>query len=226
MRLSYSAKSHVGLVRQKNEDAILVGDQIIRDDSDSFAFEMPEGGVVFPAIVCDGVGGQPRGEVASMVVCEHFRDFFRSLTLGLRPADLIMRLKQVATECNRKLLADGCGMCSTLTGLLVYGDLVYVLQSGDSRTYRLRYDNFKLLTTDHVNERDLLTNCLGMVGGSLDVTKTVLVEGDTYLVSSDGLFKYVPSDDIGQRLSSADELVDLALAAGGPDNVSVVSLRF
>lgn len=56
-------------------------------------------------------------------------------------------------------------MASTLTGMLIYGGKAFILNAGDSRTYRLRYGNIKLLTNEHTMTRDgrrVITNCLGM----------------------------------------------------------------
>lgn len=231
MKLTYTAISHCGLIRSGNEDAILVGNQILRDDADSFCFDIPESGIVFPAIVCDGVGGNARGEEASMTACEQFRINFESLDYTISENDLILRLKQDAARCNEIIIdkASGCGMATTLTGLVVLGERALVLNAGDSHTYRLRYDNFKQLTRDHTADRDgrrVITNCLGLDNVTLDVTGTAIVPDDIFIVCSDGLFDMVPDELIAANASSAERLLELALEAGGRDNISIITLKF
>ncbi len=125
--------------------------------------------------------------------------------------------------------SGGCGMASTLTGVLVYGGKVFVLNAGDSRTYRLRYDNFKLLTNEHTVMRDnrrVITNCLGMPGAKVDVGISAIVDDDVFIVCSDGLFDMIDDSAIASNASSADNLLNMALAAGGRDNTSIISIHF
>lgn len=231
MRLEYTAISHRGLVRETNEDALLVGNQILRDDSDSFGFDIPADGIVFPAIVCDGVGGNHRGEEASMTACDEMRKVSESLDRNMSENDLILRLKQDVVHCNNIILdkAKGCGMATTLTGLIVLGERALVLNAGDSRTYRLRYDNLKQLTHDHAADRDgrrVITNCLGLDDVTLDVTATAIVPDDIFIVCSDGLFDMISDELIAANASSAERLLQLALDAGGHDNISIITLKF
>lgn len=231
MKLSYSAVSNRGLVRPGNEDTILVGNQILRDDADSFGFDIPEDGIIFPAIVCDGVGGHAAGEVASMTACESLRDFFENLQPGIDESTLIMLLKNEFARVNELILAEsaGNGMASTLTGLLIYGQKAFVLNAGDSRVYRLRYDNLKQMTREHTMERDgrrVITNCFGLPNATLDITPTAIVDGDVFVVCSDGLFDMVADDDIAANAADTDTLLRMALENGGHDNTSIITLRF
>ena len=231
MRLTYTAISNRGLVRPGNEDTILVGNQILRDDADSFSFDIPDDGIVFPAIVCDGVGGRARGEVASIKACESFRAFFESLPAGIDENRIIMMLKDEMARVNEAVLAEacGCGMASTLTGIFLYGPRAYVLNAGDSRVYRLRYDNLKLMTREHTTEREgrrLITNCIGLPDAALDITPTAIVPGDIFVVCSDGLFDMVPDEAIAASAASAETLLSRALDGGGLDNISIITLQF
>lgn len=231
MKLSYQAICHRGLVRANNEDAVLIGDRILRDDSDSFSFEMPENGIVFPAIVCDGVGGRESGELASMLACTELQRFCDSITSNMDENELIIKIKQEFSHCNAMILdrAGGSGMACTATGIIVLGDRGLVLNAGDSRTYRLRYDNFKQLTRDHTVVRDgrsLISNCLGLEEVTVDITATAIVPGDIFVIVSDGLFDMLDDSTIAANASSADSLLDLALSEGGCDNTSVITLQF
>lgn len=237
MRLRFEIVSHAGLVRTQNEDMAYAGGQTVRDDSDAFEFDIPDEGMKFGAVVCDGLGGREGGEKASALTCNMFDTFVDDLPVGLEPNDLILRLKRWAQTANDTIMAEsqGNGMATTLTGLLLYFGQAYILNCGDSRTYRLRYGNFRQLTRDH-SERNrlndpsapanLMYNCLGIPEAFIDITPTKIVEGDQYIICSDGLSDYVSEAEMQTNIQSAQALVDAALAAGAPDNVTVITLKF
>ncbi len=238
MILSYEALSHVGLCRDVNQDMAMVMQQTVRDDHDSFSFEIPEDAedsIKFAAIVCDGLGGHAKGEVASQMACESFRDFVDDLEEGLDENDLVMKIKQWFRSFNEELIVVGNGelICSTFTGMLLYGELLVILNCGDSRTYRIRFGNMTCLTTDH-SERvrsdntdvpaSQMYNCLGIPSAFIDVKMARMVEGDQYLICSDGLSDYVNEEDIKIFFDDPSNLLQLALDAGGYDNVTLISL--
>lgn len=237
MRLRFEIVSHAGLVRTQNEDMAYAGGQPVRDDSDAFEFDIPQEGMKFGAVVCDGLGGREGGEKASELACSLFDTFVEALPASLEPNEIIMLLKRWTQTANDAIMAEshGNGMATTLTGLLLYFDQAYILNCGDSRTYRLRYDNFRQLTRDH-SERNrlndpsapanLMYNCLGIPEAFIDITPTKVVEGDQYIICSDGLSDVVSDADIQRNISSAQALVDASLAAGAPDNVTVITLKF
>lgn len=238
MTLNYEVLSHVGLCRDVNQDMAMVMQQTIRDDSDSFSFEIPEEGeetLKFGAIVCDGLGGLAKGEVASQMACESFRDFVDGLADDLDDNALVMSIKQWFRMFNEKLIASGGGVltCTTLTGLLLYGETLVILNCGDSRTYRVRFGKMTRLTTDH-SERERtgnpdvpssqMYNCLGLPSAFIDVKLARLVEGDRYLICSDGLTDMVPEEEMERFFGEPSRLLQLALQAGGYDNVTIVGL--
>lgn len=237
MRLRFEIVSHAGLVRTQNEDMACAGSQTVRDDSDAFEFDIPQEGMKFGAVVCDGLGGREGGEKASELACSLFDTFVEALPAGLEPNDVIMRLKRWTQTANDAIMAEshGNGMATTLTGLLLYFDQAYILNCGDSRTYRLRYDNFRQLTRDH-SERNrlndpsapanLMYNCLGIPEAFIDITPAKIVVGDQYIICSDGLSDYVTEAEMQTHVQSAQALVDASLSAGAPDNVTVITLKF
>jgi PPM family protein phosphatase len=142
------------------------------------------------------------------------------------------------------------GMGTTVACLLVREDHLVIAHVGDSRVYRLRGDTLARVTSDHslIQElidrgfytpeeaaentpKNLVTRALG-IESSVDVTlrEEQSVEGDVYLLCSDGLNDMVTDEDIrltlckfgDNLLAAAQDLVRLANAGGGKDNVSVV----
>lgn len=217
--------SHIGRVRQRNEDAYHIGDHLVA--------------------VADGLGGHPAGDVASTVVIDAIRGFDRPV-----PPDQLVNTAADAVDAGNRALraridADPslAGMGTTLVAMLWSGTKVAVVNVGDSRIYRHQNGHTEPITDDHVFGRlvsgagrmpglaERLTRFLNgrPEGVSADITRHELRRGDRYLLCSDGLSSYVPAADIETALGSvddpakaADQLVRLALEQGGPDNVTVV----
>ena len=143
-------------------------------------------------------------------------------------------------------------MGTTLTGLFGYGGRIYLINIGDSRTYRYRSGILKQMSRDHSMQEkyhdyslpsNMIYNCLG--GGSpveevfadlTDITDQVM-DDDRYIVCSDGLSDMVADDDIeaiinrtlSSNTTSTDtvrELVEAAKKAGGKDNISILLVHF
>ena len=146
------------------------------------------------------------------------------------------------------------GMCTTLTAALTHGTDMIIGHVGDSRAYLLRQGKLEKLTRDHTLaehlldgggdiEKDDLLRELGHVlmqalGGTSrdlrpDINHFTLEDDDQLLLCTDGLTKMVDDLLITAILASAEsaqtacrELVELALGAGGSDNVTVVVARY
>ena len=127
-------------------------------------------------------------------------------------------------------------MGCTLTGVIWHYGKTYLVNAGDSRTYRFRGGILRQLTTDETERgitgdpdaSKLLLNCIG--GGcegylrisSLDGK---LLPGDILLVCSDGLSDMVSDDAIEEALANgatAEDLFKMACEGGGVDNISII----
>ena len=160
----------------------------------------------------------------------------------------------VFMESHRDMALRGMG--TTLVGLEVERDLqeAWVVNVGDSRCYRLRRGVLEQLTSDHsfVDEqvraglmtedeasmshlRNIITRAVGSHVEVLpDVVRCELMQGDLFLLCSDGLIREVDDATIARVLNEgchnglqvcADALVDLANQHGGSDNITVVLVR-
>jgi PPM family protein phosphatase len=142
------------------------------------------------------------------------------------------------------------GMGTTCTAAFVLPTRVFVAQVGDSRAYLLRDGRLQLLTRDQTMADELVESgvlrpdqvesfpyrhVLTQAVGTRSTIKPIISEaplcrGDRLLLCSDGLHGPVPDEEIARILSAADadidrvtrKLIEAALAAGGPDNVTVV----
>jgi protein phosphatase len=175
---------------------------------------------------------------------------------GLRPhslrfRDAIRRAHDAMLNAIRDDLSLQ-GMGTTVAGLLVRDGIAAVAHVGDSRVYRLRGSEMRLLTRDHtwVNEqvmagfltedqarthplRNVVTRALGGEAEvAVDVSEVELRKGDLYLICSDGLTTMLTDPEIKSRLASGkplDEicrsLITAANERGGVDNITVVIAR-
>lgn len=145
------------------------------------------------------------------------------------------------------------GMGTTLTATLVEGRRLHVAHVGDSRAYLLRDGSFTQLTRDHTlvaqlieegqitkeeaavhPQRSIITRAIGVdVDLDVDTLTIELQDEDQILLCSDGLTNPLSDEEIRGVLTSgleaqgaAQRLVDLANEHGGPDNITVVLIRY
>lgn len=145
------------------------------------------------------------------------------------------------------------GMGTTLVAALTAGRTAYVVNVGDSRAYLLRDDELRQVTADHslvaslvsaglitIDEmythpqRNVITRCLGSDAKlAVDSFALNLKDGDRLMLCSDGLWEMVRDSQMKNVLLKAhdaknacDELVSLANANGGEDNISVIVVGF
>lgn len=240
IRLEVNALCQKGLVRELNEDMVSLGGVLLRDDEMSFSVELQEDSH-FCLLVSDGMGGHEHGERASQELLEYLGVCFKEVVF---PADafeieLQNHVRLFSDEMNRCSMAEnqqhpmGC----TLTGVVWANGKAYLINAGDSRTYRYRNGILRQLTVDETargitnepSESKLLLNC---IGGGLEARLTVedisdrLLDGDLLLLCSDGLSDMVTDTDIEETLSQSQrpvaELYEKACENGGFDNVSVI----
>jgi PPM family protein phosphatase len=228
LRFSYGTDSHVGLVREHNEDAGFAGPYLL--------------------LVADGVGGAAAGEVASATTSY----VVTALAMGRPEADGATLLAEAVATAHRQLLQgtqvdeSRHGMATTLTAVLARDGRVTLAQVGDSRAYLLRDGELARLSTDQtlvqllVDKGELAADqvathpyrnvVLRSVNGDEPVEPALrdldLVLGDRLLLCSDGLTDFVAESAIVDALATPDAddaaraLVALALDTGGRDNVT------
>jgi serine/threonine protein phosphatase PrpC len=226
-----------GRTRAKNEDSMLV---------------FPERSVF---VVADGMGGHAGGEVASAVAVDVIRDAFErnvfeartesTVEVPRRGRELACAI-QMANEAIYALAQDDAAL--TKMGTTVVSarfspnkQRVYIGHVGDSRCYRLRGDDFRQMTKDHIMSTFGVTGPRGndlyqAVGVQPTLSIDLIVdrpsENDLYLLCSDGLSKMVSNDEIRDvLLGEADleaavyGLMELANDRGGRDNITLILVK-
>ena len=235
----YASKTDIGKVRMNNEDRVC-------------ALTNSRGNILL--IVCDGMGGANKGDLASSiaieVVSQEFqeRDKFSSKFFAKRWVANVIRKANAEIFRQASHNQKYQGMGTTMTLVLIISDYMVVAQAGDSRAYSYRNRNLTQITDDQTYvqylyrigeitkeeiethpKRHVLMNALGIYP-SLDLEINVHPYlGDSILVCSDGLYNNVPFKDLLSIMKGTDtpdqkvnELVSLANANGGSDNIAVV----
>src|SRR4051794_33184636 len=201
------------------------------------------------AAVADGLGGAAAGEVASRTVIEALarldaRRADGALENALREA--VSRSNRAISSMAASD-PDKAGMSTTLTAVALADDeRLVVTNIGDSRTYLRRDGELMQLTRDdslvqllvdagqitaeearrHPHRSVVLDALDGQERREAPLTSVEARPGDRLLLCSDGLSDVVEDDAIGaalaitSRRACSDRLIELALAAGGKDNIS------
>lgn len=230
LRLRYAARSDIGLVRQGNEDSGYAGGHML--------------------VVADGMGGHAAGELASATAIATFAELDREPPGDQVLTALADAVDQAHDELSRVIggSPDFAGMGTTVTALSWEGDRVALAHVGDSRAYLLRNGQLQQLTKDHTfvqtlvdagritpeeaavhEKRNLLVKALdGVHHVEPDLSMREVKPGDRFLLCSDGLSGVLTTDELRELLSGGDptgtvtSLVERALEAGAPDNVTCV----
>lgn len=242
MKLNVQAVCDRGLLREQNEDAVSVNGLFLRDDAVGLTVDTPEEGF-FYLLVSDGMGGHEKGEEASRFALEEMEEQFSFH--HIQPDRFEDDVREAARYINFKLTRaaaeDGQArpMGCTLTGVVWHYGRIWLVNAGDSRTYRFREGVLRQLTVDDTERgitgdpaaSKLLFNCLGAGADGLLRVESLdgkLLEGDLLLICSDGLCDMVSDEGIEAALAAdatASDLCRLACDAGGADNISIILAR-
>ncbi|WP_202485457.1 Stp1/IreP family PP2C-type Ser/Thr phosphatase [Streptomyces sp. SID4985] len=231
LSLRFAAGSHKGMIREGNEDSGYAGPRLLA--------------------IADGMGGQAAGEVASSEVISTLVTLDDDVP-GSDLLTTLGQAVQYANDQLRGMVEEDPqleGMGTTLTALLWTGQRLGLVHVGDSRAYLLRDGMLTQITQDHTwvqrlvdegriteeeatthPQRSLLMRALGS-GDHVepDLSVREVRAGDRYLICSDGLSGVVSHQTMEETLASyqgpqetVQELIQLALRGGGPDNITVI----
>ena len=242
MKVEIDALCQKGLVRDNNEDALSVGGIILRDNVTNFTVDISEDGF-FYLLVSDGMGGHEDGEEASEFTLNELKKKFEQKQIGANSFEDDMRkmTNTISTQLNQMAAEKGqqLPMGCTLTGIVWHYGKIWLVNAGDSRTYRYRNGMLRQLTIDETergitgdpNAEIYLLNCIGAgQEGRLTIIdmEGKLLEDDILLICSDGLTDMVTDEQLEEALeegNTAADLYRLACEGGGVDNVSVILAR-
>ena len=227
-------KSDAGNVRELNEDYA----SFIEDER----FKI--------YLVADGMGGHNAGEIASKLavksiiryLLEHSEEDENILLNAVKYANNeIYEISQKNDKCK--------GMGTTITGCFIKGDMIQVVNVGDSCCFSIKDNEIKKVTKDHswVQElidagaiteeegrvhpkKNIITRALGTNSSvKIDIFNIDKNESSMFLLCSDGLSNEVRKEEMIEIVNkckdfneACEKLVDLAKSRGGQDNITVL----
>lgn len=236
MNFKYITYTDIGLKRTDNEDAFGV-------------FEI-ENGVL--AVVCDGLGGNKAGDVASYMAVKEISETFKSLN----EVDYLERIKLSIQSANRIILKESSsvsehrGMATTVEVLYLKNDTSYWGHIGDSRIYNFKNGKIKQLTKDHSlvqklvddgfltmkeaenhPQKNIILRALGdsnAIEVDLSKMKFHVDENHSFMLCSDGVTGVIKDEELehifrfNQLEKISDKLSSLIIERGAPDNFTFV----
>ncbi|MET8677853.1 PP2C family serine/threonine-protein phosphatase [Streptomyces sp. NPDC004647] len=237
-----SALSHAGLLRDRNEDSLVVGPwtlcSTVTESPQTLLFPL---GTPLIVAVADGLGGHPAGEVASAMVVRRLSRIGPDL-------DSEEAVREALEGCNRAVYAaadddpDLIMMGTTVAGVVVAEETVFTFNVGDSRVYEAGENGLRESSVDDnpplapgQRSTPVVTQTLG---GTPDfspvaphVSSSPLSPDTRHLICTDGLTDPVPDEELeGVMAAHADgraafEMWKAAMDAGGPDNITLAVVR-
>ena len=233
-------KSHIGKLREQNQDAVFVNTAGLGPLPNLF-------------VVADGMGGHSSGDIASSSAMAAFCGFFDGHELGKNLEDcLVAALAEANAQVHSVATnnAEYHGMGTTFSAATIKDKKLYYAHVGDSRIYLIEYDKISQLTKDHstltadmlregiISEEEakgyppcVLNRAIGTDPDVIIDSGVADLEGVKYvLICSDGLADMISNDMILEIFKQGkddvalitDVLVQAALDGGGRDNISVI----
>jgi len=254
-RIESSALTYIGLVRRTNEDNYYVNGKHKSNfgiETEGYSDNKVRDSYLYA--VCDGMGGENFGELASMIAVMVLKKY--------QNTDIRRTLKNYIDTANKLICKEmtknnGARIGTTLALLYLFDNKVISCNIGDSRTYLLRDDDLYLMSEDHTEAQRLvkmgmirqeeasthkaknkLTQHLGIFPDEMVIEPYIseevqLYRDDILLICSDGLTDMVNDDDIADCLAMPDldttDMVKLLAsktqAGGGRDNATMIVIK-
>lgn len=222
------AASNVGNKRQNNEDNFYINKESVNSKNDvhSALFK----GNAFVGAVCDGMGGEEAGEVASQLAVETIQQYENKIIASNFSDEVINELifeanDKICNEINRIKKRMG----TTFAFVGINSCDVVVSNVGDSRVYRLSNSKLEQISHDHteaqsmvdagmiskeesmkIKQKHRLTQHLGIFPYEMIIEPYIVripaKIGDRFLLCSDGLTDMVSENEIESILNSRDSL--------------------
>lgn len=250
MKLTSHGITDVGKKRTRNEDCLLVSDEL---------------GLY---IVADGMGGHCGGEFASRLAVSTIDEVIQSLNtdpeatiisgVNSEETDHGDRLRYAIEVASQKIYDQGLydqqlkGMGTTTAAMIISNGVANIANVGDSRVYHIRDSKMSQVTKDHsliseqvragiISEVDakkhklknIITRSVGYQEEvEIDIFKVPLQDGDRLVICSDGLTNMVDDENICRTAEKGDvkdacrKLIGLANERGGEDNITVILCEF
>lgn len=251
MKFIATADTDVGIVKDRNQDSLLI------------KHAKSSKGEVLLAIICDGMGGLAKGELASATVVREFSCWFEEeLPFELENLDMHViggKWSLMLKDLNIRILEHGqnnkISMGTTFTGILIVDNHYVIVHVGDTRVYYIG-KSLEQLTNDQTfiareisrgsmtleqsktdKRRNMLLQCIG----SSEKIEPEIIVGDcekgTYMICSDGFRHEITENELYESLNpinfvnkkamhaKANYLIEQIKKRQEKDNISVILIK-
>ncbi len=217
-KIRVAAVTDVGLMRKRNEDAILVGGWISQAHHGAVTTMHFDTEEPFVCAVADGIGGHQGGNLASKVALEVLADAAHRL----RDGD---ELAAVLSEVSLRVLEFGSdpafkGLGTTIAGVCITSGQVITFNVGDSRVYRVEGESLQQLSVDDAvvgsdgQPTNTITQALGQSGRIVPHIATERLVPARYLLCSDGVSGLQSPAQLRAAMPNAASKASVAAIAG------------
>lgn len=165
VRVEVDAYTHIGLLREKNEDNLYLDGAFIKEIGANTCAQFSNSKTASEYIfaVCDGMGGQKYGEKASYAAMKILKKLHEKIRQNTENKDIgliIHCLKNYVLKANEYIyemsIKKSSPMGTTFACLAISNNKAVALNLGDTRVYLIRKGNIKRLTTDHTEAERLV----------------------------------------------------------------------
>ncbi|HEY0262072.1 MAG TPA: protein phosphatase 2C domain-containing protein [Chitinophagales bacterium] len=182
-------------------------------------------------VVCDGVGGNAYGEVASKLACASFADYFKQNSASVYDCDFLKSALQYTIQKFKETeqkYPETSGMATTIVLIAFDESGIIVAWLGDSRLYHVRDGEIRFITDDHSlkNEmakdgKDVSTISRNIITKALSaktdcdfsyhgISKEELQQGDYFFLCTDGVLENISDEILCRELATDNDFEEKA----------------
>lgn len=251
MKIFFEVATTVGKIRLKNQDNFYVNGKMKKEEDEDCIWKGISERNSQVYAICDGMGGEDKGEVASSIAVQTLNNFF--LKGKINWSEYIKKVNRIIYEYQIKYHIN---MGTTFAAICIEKSKLISVNVGDTRIYRIRNSEIRQLSKDHneyqmmvdagikVKEdvarkrRSRLTQFLGLSDEEFDIEpylieKNDIIPGDCYLICSDGLYEVLTDaqiikiieDNIEEKKESCEALIKQAVELGSTDNITAILIH-
>ncbi len=216
------------------------------NNEDACGIRLPQGAVLaskgFAAVIADGVSGSEAGREAAEACVQGFlNDYYStpdSWTVKTAGRRVLGALNRWLFGLAQRSYSHDRALISTLSVLVIKSATAHLFHVGDTRIYRYRDGQLECLTQDHCvvhsGEKSFLARAMGAdISVEIDYRTETVKEGDTFVLTTDGVHEYTRVSTIGELLGryrsqperAARAISERALHNGSHDNVTCQVVR-
>lgn len=248
MRVQSFYVSHPGLKRKSNQDNLYYQGKILplqHDKERSLFTSKWQTDELLGFGVFDGMGGEEYGEYASFIAAMSAEEVLKDDNEKRKlPSDILYSICQKSNEeiWKKAVEFQAQRIGTTMAFIILKDNTIWCSNIGDSRIYRLRKGVLTQMSMDHVvinpekpERKPSLSMHLGMSPTERSpipyVINDIVLEGDCYLLCSDGVTDMVESETIQRFMNknkvreAATRLLEEGLENGGIDNITIILVK-